>query len=414
MRIRRGLAAAAVLTTVAVGLTAVAAAAPAVGATHPSGAVAEAGSGQVEASTAILGRGFGHGRGMSQYGSQGAALAGKSAKQILDFYYPGTTVGRATGTVRIRIAADTGDGVRVAAQAGLRVRDVQTGKWWVLPVSATKNQWSIDPYGEHGTRLRSYDAKTGAWANWRAPDGRTSFAGMAQFDGPSMIALILPTGRRVVYRAALRSSDAAGPHLTTVNHVSLETYLRGVVPLESPSSWRPAALQAQSVAARTYAVFHRRQSTGRSYDLCDTTACQVYGGFGVEAATTTAAIAATTAQIRLYRTAPIIAEYSASNGGATVAGGPAYQVAKVDPWDAYAGNRNPYIGWSSPKTATAVRAAFGVGTLRSLRVTRRTGLGPWGGRVVSVEAIGSTGRTVLTGDQVRLRLKLRSDWYQLG
>jgi hypothetical protein len=37
---------------------------------------------QAEATTTINGRGFGHGRGMSQYGAQGAAIAGKTVKQI--------------------------------------------------------------------------------------------------------------------------------------------------------------------------------------------------------------------------------------------------------------------------------------------------------------------------------------------
>jgi stage II sporulation protein D len=56
-----------------------------------------------QATTAISGRGYGHGRGMSQYGAQGAAIAGKSAKTILDFYYPGTTVGnRRPGAGRTR------------------------------------------------------------------------------------------------------------------------------------------------------------------------------------------------------------------------------------------------------------------------------------------------------------------------
>jgi stage II sporulation protein D len=78
--------------------------------------------------TTISGRGFGHGRGMSQYGAQGAAIAGKSVRQILDFYYPGTTTGKATGSIRVRISADTTDGVRVGAVNGLSVRSFATGR----------------------------------------------------------------------------------------------------------------------------------------------------------------------------------------------------------------------------------------------------------------------------------------------
>ena len=138
--------------------------------------------------TTIMGRGFGHGRGLSQYGAQGAALAGKSARQILDFYYPGTTTGKATGSIRVRISADTTDGVRVGAVNGLAVRSLATGKVYPLPRASTRNQWSIDPNGEHGTKLSSYDAKTRKWTLYK------TFSGMAQFEGAAVIGLVLPSG----------------------------------------------------------------------------------------------------------------------------------------------------------------------------------------------------------------------------
>jgi SpoIID/LytB domain protein len=211
----------------------------------------------------------------------------------------------------------------------------------------------------------------------------------------------------------LRTADLTGAHFDTINILSLETYLRGVVPRESPSSWRPAALQAQAVAARTYAAYYRMRSRSRGYDLCDTTACQVYGGSGSEAATTNTAIRATAGQIRLYRTAPIVAEFSSSNGGATAKGGVSYQVMKVDGWDAYPGNRNPNINWSVTKSSATMQAAFGVGAVRSLRVLSRTGVGPGLGRVLRIEVTGASGKKVLTGDQFRSRLKLRSNWFYI-
>jgi stage II sporulation protein D len=392
---RRAVAAAAVLTTIAGSLTSAVAQAP------------EAVAAQQAATKTIEGRGYGHGRGMSQYGAQGAAIAGKSAKQILDFYYPGTTVGRATGSIRIRISADSTDGLRVADAYNLRVRDISAGKVWTLPRSASMSEWSLDPYGEHGTRLRSYDAKKRTWTVW------SYFKGMGQFEGPAVIALILPSGSQTGYRGSLRTSDIAGAHFDTINVLPLETYLRGVVPRESPSGWRPAALQAQAVAARTYAVYHRRRAATRGYDLCDTTACQVYGGWGSEVATTNAAIRATAGQVRLYRNVPIVAEYSSSNGGATVASGVPYQVMKADGWDAYPGNKNANADWTVTRTTAAVQAAFGVGALRTLRVLARTGVGPGGGRVLRIEAVGASGKKVLTGDQLRSKLKLRSNWFYI-
>jgi SpoIID/LytB domain protein len=176
------------------------------------------------------------------------------------------------------------------------------------------------------------------------------------------------------------------------------------------SSWRPAALQAQAVAARTYSVFHRNRATRRAYDLCDTISCQVYGGYDSEKASTNTAIAATAGQIRLYQGKPVIAEFSSSNGGATATGEVPYQVMKVDAWDAYPGNGNPNVTWTVTRTAAEMQAAFDVGSIRSLRVLKRSGVGPGGGRALTVEATGSKGRRVLTGDQLRGRLHLRSSW----
>jgi stage II sporulation protein D len=335
--------------------------------------------------TTITGRGFGHGRGMSQYGAQGAALAGKSVGQILDFYYPGTTTGKAIGSIRVRISADTTDGVRVGTVNLVRVRDLKTSKVYTLPKASTRNQWSIDPYGDHGTKVSSFDAKTRKWTLWK------TFSGMTQFEGPAVTGLILPSGAVRRYRGALRAIDVSGAHLDTVNVVALDHYLRGVVPREALSSWKPAALQAQAVAARTYSVFHRGRAAQKAYDLCDTTSCQVYGGYDSEETSTNNAIAATAGRIRLYKGKPIIAEFSSSNGGATAAGELPYQVMKADPWDAYPHNGNPNVTWTVTRTAAALQATFGVGSIRSLRVLKRTGVGPGGGRALTVQAVGSRG-----------------------
>ncbi|MGC4942553.1 SpoIID/LytB domain-containing protein [Kribbella sp. DT2] len=383
-----------------------------VAATLPSGlAVAQQGAvpAEPEATTqTITGRGFGHGRGMSQYGAQGAALAGKNVKQILDFYYPGTAVGKATGSIRIRVTADSTDGVRVNSVSGLKVRDFKANKVYTLPVASNRNQWSIDPHGDQGTQVRSFDAKKRTWSLWR------TLGGMAQFEGPAVTGLILPSGAQVKYRGALRAVNVAGAHLDTVNVLPLEAYLRGVVPREAITSWRPAALQAQSVAARTYAAYYRKRFPSRTYDLCDTISCQVYGGYSSEKTSTNNAIAATAGQVRLYRNTPIVAEFSSSNGGATTAGTVAYQVAKADSWDAYPGNKNPNVNWSTTRTSAQLQKAFGVGKLKGVSISRRTGLGPGGGRVTRVVATGAAGTRAFTGDQVRANLNLKSAWFVFG
>ena len=64
----------------------------------------------------------------------------------------------------------------------------------------------------------------------------------------------------------------------TINNVLLEDYVRGVVPAEMPTSWAADAVRAQAVAARSYAVRLRDFGGYSGFDICDTTACQVYGG----------------------------------------------------------------------------------------------------------------------------------------
>src|SRR4051794_622493 len=68
----------------------------------------------------LTGHGFGHGHGMSQYGAQGAALKGLTHRQILAYYYPGTTLSTTPGSIRVLISADTDGDVRVLPSTGLR------------------------------------------------------------------------------------------------------------------------------------------------------------------------------------------------------------------------------------------------------------------------------------------------------
>ena len=86
------------------------------------------------------------------------------------------------------------------------------------------------------------------------------------------------------YRGSIYAANGTVGENRTVNRVLIESYLRGVVPRESPASWGLAgggaganALRAQSVAARSYALTQGRYSYANT---CDSSACQVYGGAG--------------------------------------------------------------------------------------------------------------------------------------
>lgn len=101
------------------------------------------------------------------------------------------------------------------------------------------------------------------------------------------------------YRGMLTFS-VNGSSMTGVNIIGLEEYLYGVVPSEMPKSYDAEALKAQAVAARTYAMTKLGAHTGSGYQLCDTTACQVYKGYSNESDATTAAVDATAGEVACY------------------------------------------------------------------------------------------------------------------
>jgi len=131
-----------------------------------------------------------------------------------------------------------------------------------------------------------------------------------------------PTYRGTV---EVRSGPAG---LAVISEVSLNDYVKGIV--EMPADWPAEALEAQAVAARTYALNQRASTADSTWraagaDICATQQCQVYGGVDGERRPSgdrwVAAADATAGQVLLSRGEPILALYSSSNGGRSTAGG---------------------------------------------------------------------------------------------
>ncbi|NEU79294.1 SpoIID/LytB domain-containing protein [Nostoc sp. UIC 10630] len=104
---------------------------------------------------------------------------------------------------------------------------------------------------------------------------------------------------------------------TLVNQVPLETYLRGVVPYEIGTDAPKAALEAQAILARTYALRNLRRFAADNYQLCADTHCQVYYGLNGAAAKTDQAIASTRGKVVTYKNELVDALYSSTTGGVT-------------------------------------------------------------------------------------------------
>ncbi len=346
----------------------------------------------------VVGGGFGHGIGMSQYGAQGAATKGLAYGKILAFYYPGTSlVAQAPATIRVGITVDNDGVVRVAARPGLAITIGST----TTTLPSTPSQWRVRATGTTASTcvVESYNGST--WSTYAA--GRTPCPVTFSNPADQSVDLYLPSGTRRVYRGRIIAHHRGTTSLATVNSLPMQDYLRSVVPSEMPSSWRLDALKSQAVAARTYAS--RRAGGTSYYDTCDTTSCQVYRGRGTrnsdgtitsyEAASTNTAVDDTKGQVLTYPfssgTGLATTMYSSSNGG-EIAPGPAghgYLKAKADPYDgAYATGR-PHA-WTASLPVASLESRYGIARVERVQILRRDGYGQWGGRVLSVRVEGVT------------------------
>ena len=345
----------------------------------------------------VVGGGYGHGIGMSQYGAQGAATKGLNHTQILGFYYPGTTVRPdAPTSIKIGITIDNDGIIQVGGRPGLAIKTGSIST--TLPTTPT--QWRVRATGTTATTCVVESLTSGKWSAYNS--GKTpcpvSFSNPAAGPDKGTVDLFLPSGERRVYRGTIIAHHPGTTKLATVNSLSMQDYLRGVVPSEMPPSWQLEALKSQAVAARTYAATRSKHTS--YYDTCDTTSCQVYKGRGkrdakgnvslYEWTSTNTAIDQTDRQVLKYGTTLATTMYSSSNGGRTVAvSGYPYLPAKNDPYDgAYASGR-PHA-WNANLPVASLERTFGIARVERLQVLRRDGSGDWGGRVLSVRVEGFT------------------------
>lgn len=356
----------------------------------------------------LVGKGFGHGRGMSQYGAYRAALLGKGWGEITSFYYPGTTrTVLANRPIRVAVDGRLGRSVRVKAEPGLVA--VVDGVSKALPtvdtvagVSTPITAWEVDlPSSPSSTALALW-FRTSAGARKALTSSATGRISLQQ-NTTGVLSTFTSTGQAGPrYRGSLagvRSGSILVPVLTT----PLETYLRGVVPAESPGSWPVQALAAQAVAARTYAAYFLAHPRSAGYDLCDTSTCQNFAGTRVETASADAAVAATAGVTLTYGGVPIDAQFSSSNGSMTADGRTPYLPAKADPWDRSA--VNPMNSWSAAVPVSALERAYpAIGAFTRLVVVSRDGRGELGGRITGARVEGSGGSVTVTGDALRSAL----------
>jgi SpoIID/LytB domain protein len=376
------------------------------------------GSTQLGTSVTFYGRGYGHGVGMSQYGARGRALGGQDATEILAHYYQGATPGT--------IALDTPIRVRVlkaftATAADPLVLYGRGGDWTIDGVDRTfpvDARVTVTPATSGGTT--SWAVKVTSAAGTVLRSAATSSFRMRPAASATTLQVWSRPSRFDEYRGVIRVRlDTTGPTLDVINELPLETYLRGVVPAEMPSSWPAEALTAQAIAARSYAA--RRLRPGVSYyDVSDDTSSQVYLGREGEKATTDAIVRATAGEVLTSGSSVANTLFHSAGGGATehnenvfvsssgakVAGPVSYLRGSSDragdgtAFDA----ASPYATWQTATyTRTQLSAWFSsdsrtdVGALTALDLRDR-GVS---GRLISVTLIGSAGSKKVSGDVFR-------------
>ncbi len=375
---------------------------------------------------AVSGHGWGHGRGMGQFGALGYATGFPgvtwSHAQILDHFYGGTTVGHIGNPLMMVLlkARAAGSAMVVYRAAGLQV----------VGQTDTPPAVRVTPRSDGKFDLQTSTACGGPWSNPpRVLDGPVRVVKMPE-SGDTALRLCDSDGSAIAYHS---STELVAFGDRTYNLVRMEEMLRGIVPRESPASWGDSssgkginALRAQAVAARSYAAAgdtrwgKPHEAVGADATTCDDQFCQVYGGIAritpagaVETRThpnTDRAIGETANEVRRTSSGGIArTEFSSSTGGHTAPGGPFPPV--VDLGDAVPSN--PNHAWSTSITRSKIESTYGVGTLTGVSVVARNGLGDMGGRVTTIRLEGSAKTVSVSGNDMRSKLGLKSDWFDV-
>jgi stage II sporulation protein D len=338
----------------------------------------------------IRGAGFGHGIGMSQYGAYGYALEGARYSGILAHYYKGTRLSTAPDQP-VRVLLQPVDPyIRVRGATSVGGRAIRPSRLYV----AKRSGGGILVTTESGRRVARFASSE---VTFRSADPM-------RLMGPALNGV--SSG---LYRGSIEVSlDGGG--VTAINELDMDSYLRGVVAGEMPSSWPLEALKVQAVAARTYALATRK--TGEAFDQYPDTRSQVYRGVIGESVRSDAAVEATSGKIVTYAGEPAVTYYFSTSGGHTENVEFSFVGALSKPWlvgvpDPY-DTQSPYHRWSVRLSEARLdRALRAPGRFKRIKVLER-GVSP---RVVSAKVVGTRGTRTVTGPQVRAALGLRDTWF---
>ncbi len=389
----------------------------------------------------LTGHGYGAGAGMGQWGALGYALQGLSYQQILSTYYGTLSAGGQTTVgalpngwsddatpVTVAMTENADNDVIVTSGSSFLVdgtTTLQPGWGARFQRVGPGNLWDV--YTSSGG--------CGGNGNWGAPVamGVTSpvaspMPGSEPFPGnvASAALTLCMNPSSVTVRGTLQGTVNSADQARTVNVVPLGQYVADVTPSESPASWGALGggaglqeLEAQAVAARSYVMSTYGSLLGYfGYaDICDST-CQDYPGIANENTVTDTAVTATADMAVLMPGGAAVAstQYSSSTGGYS-AGGTFAAVPDNGDSVCVPGACNSHHSWQAQVPVSAIDSAYPqIGTLESVDVTQRNGLGDLGGRVLAMTVQGSAGSVTVSGNAFASQFAqygLQSNWFSV-
>ncbi len=275
-------------------------------------------------------------------------------------------------------------------------------------------------------------ARGGPAAGWRIehdgarvravrPDGvPTVWADRSIHARPIGTALLSLDGSPYRGELTFAGSDSG---LTEINTLSVEDYVRGVVPLEMGD--RPAgdsaAVQAQAVTARSYAYIHLTPS--RPYDVTPGVLDQLYGGVAAETGVGSQAVESTRWLVLTYAGRVVNAPYHSACGGSTAAASEIWRTSdepylrpvsdRIPGTDRFYCDGAPRFAWTHTLDAATLNAAVAAylanyanvpgkrpGSVRDVTIAAHTP----SGRVATLTISTDRGNYVLRGNDIRFVL----------
>ena len=381
----------------------------------------------VPATFSFQGSGYGHGVGLSQMGARSMALAGQSSEQIIKYFYKDVVIEQKDDSkiLRVNIGHLLASAKISTATKGSQLQIIQgeAGSESILPVSSLADSISFSIIGSTVSPRVTVGKTTQVLTRSRTFTIR--WAGTRYLEGPDTLISVSHSGVTQKLRYGQIQVKAvkspAGYRIEMTNSVRLaDEYLWGIS--EMPSFWPVAALEAQAIASRTYAL----SKAGIYRSVCD---CDLYGSisdqtflgyakeiekkYGViwkDIVTRTTGLTITQAGL------PITAYFSSSSGGKTELAINAWGSSKaytqiVDDPGSLDLILNPrFVTWNREVPQSVIAAAFVLPDVVSLEIL---GVNE-SGTVAQIQATSSTGvQVALRGETFRSRTKIPSAWFSL-